>query len=311
VKIFINRKPVVGPWGGGNKSVSLLHKKCAENFEVTTNIGDKDIDLIFCIDPRPDPSGLWYQNFLDYKNNINPNLKIIQRVGDVGSHSKPELTQLVRQTVEISDFMIFPSDWARNYIEFKGSNYCVIPNRSSKIFFNHRKEKNINSKDKIKIVTHHWSKNPKKGFDVYQGLGQFISENDTNLEFTYIGRFPDDVERKGIKIIEPQDDASLSKMLSEFDIYMTASLEEAGANHVLEGIAAGLPIVYRKNGGSIQEYCSRYGIEYDHNIQSLFSSINKVTSMYPLYKNMSMSYNENLEMSIDTYIDVIKGVMIE
>jgi hypothetical protein len=100
-------------------------------------------------------------------------------------------------------------------------------------------------------------------------------------------------------------------MLSEFDIYMTASLEEAGANHVLEGIAAGLPIVYRKNGGSIQEYCSRYGIEYDHNIQSLFSSINKVTSMYPLYKNMSMSYNENLEMSIDTYIDVIKGVMIE
>ena len=100
MKIFINRKPVVGPWGGGNKSVSLLHKKCAENFEVTTNIGDKDIDLIFCIDPRPDPSGLWYQNFLDYKNNINPNLKIKQRLGDVGSHKYFLITEKKRILIQ-------------------------------------------------------------------------------------------------------------------------------------------------------------------------------------------------------------------
>ena len=43
MKIYINRQPVTGPWGGGNKTVTLLHEKCKKEFEITDNINDPDI----------------------------------------------------------------------------------------------------------------------------------------------------------------------------------------------------------------------------------------------------------------------------
>lgn len=308
MKIYINREPVSGPWGGGNKTVTLLHEKCKKEFDVTTDITESDIDLIFCIDPRPNPAGIWYQDFINYRNNINPRVKIIQRVGDVGSHSKPELTQLVKQTIQMSDFIIFPSDWARVYIGYEKKNYCIVPNRSSKVFFKNRSYAKKLLNEKIKIVTHHWSKNKKKGFDVYEALGKFIKENETSLEFTYIGRYPEDSKSEGIDVIRPQPDEKLSEMLPSFDIYMTASIEEAGANHVLEALAAGLPVVYRKGGGSIQEYCSQYGVEYDHSLQSLIEAITSVNKSYDLHKKLAMNYQESLDTSIDAYLDVIKEV---
>ena len=54
--------------------------------------------LIFCFDPRPNESGIWYQHFLNYRQAHNA--KIIQRVGDLGTHGKPELTELVKFTID-------------------------------------------------------------------------------------------------------------------------------------------------------------------------------------------------------------------
>ena len=39
------------------------------------------------------------------------------------------------------------------------------------------------------------------------------------------------------------DELNLSLTLPSHDIYLTASLEEAGANHVLEALACGLPVL--------------------------------------------------------------------
>ena len=54
----------------------------------------------------------------------------------------------------------------------------------------------------------------------------------------------------------------LSLELPKYHIYLTASEEEAGANHVLEAAAAGLPIIYRNTGGSIVDYCHSMGEVY-------------------------------------------------
>ena len=85
---------------------------------------------------------------------------------------------------------------------------------------------------------------------------------------------------------------------------MTASLEEAGANHVLEALAAGLPIVYHENGGSISEYCSEYGVSFRDNT-SLISSILSVRDNYKIYKNRVLSYNQSIDRTIDAYMDII------
>ncbi len=289
---------MTGPWGGGNKTVeslvSLMIKK--ENI-VTFDLKDRDIDVIFCMDPRPNSKGEWYQNFINYRNE-NPRTKIVQRVGDVGTHSKPELTNLVNQSTRISDFNIFPSTWAKDYISYEKENYAIIPNRPKLEFFNFRKHGNI--KEKVRIVTHHWSTNPKKGFDVYE----HISRNRRDIEFTYIGRLPENIDLENTKKIEPMNSKELARELPKHDIYLTASVEEAGANHVLEAMAAGLPVIYHSSGGSIPEYCNGYGIEYS-SISNLDEKIDAMVSNFKKYKKNVMSYNQKIEDTIEEYGRII------
>ena len=308
MKVYLNRSPVKGPWGGGNKTLGILSQKLSKDTEIklTFDLSEKDIDIIFCIDPKPDNKGIWYQNFIDYKQNVNKNVKIIQRVGDLGTHRGPEITNLVGQTINISDHLIFPSNWARKAIGFKKNNYSIIQNKPMSIFYENRRLNSEINKDKIKIVTHHWSDNPKKGFETYQSFGELIKKRE-DISFTYIGRYNENYSSSGIEIIKPKDTDELSSMLPEYDIYLTASELEAGANHVLEGLAAGLPVIYKSGGGSIDEYCFDFGIEFNEAID-LEKSIFACVENYSLLKEKLSRYNQTLEEQIDYYIKIIKNV---
>jgi len=307
MKIYLNRKPVAGPWGGGNKTLSkLCDAIIARGHELVFNL-QEGIDLIFCYDPRPDSSGVWYQNFINYKNN-NPETRLIQRVGDVGTHSKPELTQLLRQIIDIgtTDFFIFPSTWARQQIGHHSENFKVIQNRPLDVFYNHRSQKQLG--DTIKIVTHHWSTNEKKGFVFYEQLYKFMKSNkvlERQFELTYIGRYNSQYKHDGWNLLDPVDKIALSQILSEHDIYLTASIEEAGANHVLEAMAAGLPVIYHNDGGSISEYCKDYGIGYSSN-KEFKLAIKKIVYDYENYKQNALRYNEKINTTIDKYIQCIE-----
>jgi glycosyltransferase involved in cell wall biosynthesis len=300
MKVYINREPVTGPWGGGNKTVTKLFERLSEQHEVVFNLCP-DIDLIFCIDPRPNNYGEWYQHFLNYRGQFQKT-KIIQRVGDLGTHSKPQLTEMVKQAVLYSDFIIFPSKWAKEWLGYSKDNYRIVYNCPLEIFYENRSN-NMEIDGKIKLVSHHWSTNPKKGFDMYKKLDEFVGEND-KFEFTYIGRKPDDLILKNSTYISPIDAEQLSKILPRNDIYITASIEEAGANHVLESLAAGLPVVYHKDGGSILDYCEDYGEQYS-NFEEMVSSIEKVADNYKLYKEKVLCYNDKIDNVIEKYMEVI------
>ena len=305
MKIYVNRRPVTGPWGGGNKTVTALANKLEElGHEVVFKLCE-GIDIIFCFDPRPNAAFEWYQHFLDYK--IQFGAKIIQRVGDCGTHGKPELTLLVGKSALLSDFLIFPSQWARDFVAFAKTPNAIIENAPLVEFYNNRNQK-INPLEKVRIVTHHWSTNPKKGFEYYKFLDDYLTNNDTNIEFTYIGRIPEDLKFKTVNYHEPTGDNDLlSKLISQSDIYLTASEEEAGANHVLEALACGIPIIYHEKGGSIVDYCKDYGIEYKCP-ESLLDAINKMSQNYEHFKKNALKFDRTIDNVIDEYIEVINNV---
>jgi glycosyltransferase involved in cell wall biosynthesis len=258
MKIYFNRRPVFGPWGGGSKILSAIINACtSKGHEVYAEeeiFSTKGIDVLVCVDPRPNQ----FVNFVDlinYKNTNNS--KLIQRVGDLGTHGKPELLRIIEQTTNFADAIIFPSNWAANKFNRHLEKIEIIANAPLKNFFCEEPRPPINKVPKI--ISHHWSNNAMKGFDIYEKLDKFCKQTGS-AEFTYIGRAPNELSLTNH--IQPLDVNDLAIEIKKHDIYITASKYEAGANHVLEAIAVGLPVLYHREGGSINEYCGSRGIAY-------------------------------------------------
>ena len=304
MKIYINRKPKNGPWGGGAKTINKLWATLEDRGHKVVGKLQEDIDVIFCFDPRPNHRGEWYQNFLDYRD-LYPGTKIVQRVGDLGTHSKPHLTTLVKQTLGMSDYFIFPSQWSKDWIEYDGENCEVINNAPMKIFYQNRNLETTLS-DKISVVTHHWSTNPKKGFDLYQEFEKWCEP--TNIDFYYIGQLPPGVQFKNY--IKPVSSDVLASALPKFDIYLTASEEEAGANHVLEAMAAGLPILFKDTGGSIVDYCQDYGESYS-DYGSMIVRLRNMISNFEKYKKNVLTYDDVNDTVVNRYCKIIEEIRHE
>ena len=52
-----------------------------------------------------------------------------------------------------------------------------------------------------------------------------------------------------IKLIPPVDSEKLAQILRKHDIYITASENDPCSNSLIEGLACGLPAIYRNSGG--------------------------------------------------------------
>ena len=298
MKIYFNRRPVQGPWGGGSKILSSIITECLNRQyqlffedEINTNI---NFDIMFCIDPRPSP--LVDFGMLLRKKFMQPNVKLIQRVGDLGTHGKPEFFELIKASTQRSDILIFPSNWAKDYLNSQ-KKYYIIQNAPLKEFIIDKKN-NFNE-DSLNIVSHHWSDNKFKGFDIYKQLNEYCKDE---LKFTFIGRKPVDLEIKNY--IPPQDVKGLISELPKHDVYITASKYEAGANHVLEAMALGLPVLYHKDGGSINEYCKDFGIQYENFEELIYILENKKELLQNIANNMSYT-RSSIDMAKE-YVDLFE-----
>ena len=55
LKLAINRKPISGPWGGGNNFVKAVYSSVPSDVQLTNVLSD-DVDAIFVMDPRKEGS---------------------------------------------------------------------------------------------------------------------------------------------------------------------------------------------------------------------------------------------------------------
>jgi len=193
------------------------------------------------------------------------------------------VNKLIFRSNEIADVTIFISNWLANYFIKKGFNkpYKVIYNGCNSNYFYPKKKREVG--DVIRLVTHHWSSNWMKGFDIYTELDKLL-ENRDDIEFTYIGRYNENYKTKNTKIIPPLYGKALGDELRKHDIYLTASRWEPCGMHHIEGARSGLPVLYHKDGGGINESCRNYGFEYN-DIPSLLKGIEKIRTEFREYRN--------------------------
>jgi len=304
LKISINYKIHNSSWGGGNQFVKSLEKHGKElGHDVKFDLKDNDIDIILLIDPRSYNQGIPYSLFeiFIYVLFINPKALIVHRINECDERKNTRnINFLLRESNKLADHTIFISSWLKELdIYQKGKPSSVILNGADQEYFNNFKNKNWDKKSPLKIVTHHWSANYRKGFDVYEKLDNLLLNKnwENKIEFTYIGNLPDGFKFKKSKHLPPMNGKKLGEELSRHHIYITASQNEPAGMHHIEGVLCGLPIIYR-NSGALPEYCEYFGIAFENN--NFIPAIENMFLKYDIYKEKTGIYkNNSLKMTTE------------
>ena len=285
-KVAIGYRDVVGPWGGGNRFVKSLKNELIKNgFVYTSNLKDKDIDIILLTDPRFRLRHVSFSiaQIIFYKFFVNPKVKVIHRVNECDERKNTNyMNKLLIKANWCADYTVFVGTWLTELKCWKENirtPYRVILNGSDKKIFNNSGYKCWEKKGPIKLVTHHWGGNLMKGFDIYSKIDQMLNEKKwkSKISFTYIGNLPKGFEFQNVKYIKPLDGLELAKELKKHHVYLTASINEPGGNHQNEGALCGLPLLYR-DSGCMPEYCEGFGIMF--NEETFVSSLLKMRKDY-------------------------------
>ena len=314
MKVSIGSKIIDGPWGGGNLFVVNLKEFLIKNgHKVIHNLSEKDIDIILLTDPRSrkeSSSTFNHKDVLEYIKYINPNTSVIQRINECDERKGTKhINQFYLEASNCSHHIVFVSDWLREiYLNLGLSKLktSVIMSGADKNIFNQSNLAKFNRK-KIKFVTHHWSSHKNKGFDIYLKFDNLLDKPEyKNLEFTYIGNVPKDLNFKNIKVSEPLAGFELASKIKENNIYITASKFEPSGNHHIEAAQCGLPILYYQSGG-IPEYCEGYGIPFnDENFEEKLNLI--IDNYFKIQLNL-INYPFSADLMCEEYLEKFYEVL--
>jgi len=310
MKIAIGSKIQEGPWGGGNQFLKNFKDYFEDkNHKIFFDLKEKNLDIILMTDPRPKSISATFNHF-DIYNYIskNPDTIVIHRVNECDE--RKNTSGVNKNLVYANDFVdhtIFISSWLKNlfskYKNFDENNSNVILNGANNKIFNNSNYENKTTK-KFKIVTHHWSSHPNKGFDYYKYLDNLLKSNDSfsrEFEFTFIGNLPDKFKFEQSNYIPAKSGDELSKLLKQNHIYLTASINEPGGNHQNEGLNCGLPVLYL-DSGCMKEYCEGFGLAYTK--INMKDKILEIKNRFNEFKNKVLTYNINSVLMCKKYEEV-------
>lgn len=243
-RVSIIREFKKPPYGGGNQFMLALKKGFLDlGVEVYNNKINSEIDA-YIFDSS------WLDKDLLKKLRKVKGAKVAHRIdGPIQLYRGSDSTaddEIFELNKEFATVTIIQSQFTlKKLLElgYQPVNPVVIHNSiNPDIFFpKPTREKG----DKIRVVSASWSDNPKKGGSVYKWLDDNL--NFDKVEYSFVGRIKEPL--KNINIIPPVDSSKLAEILRGQDIYITASENDPCSNSLIEGLACGLPAIYRNLGG--------------------------------------------------------------
>ena len=286
-RVAFNMRPLDRPWGGGNwwltQIVGHLRK---QGYDVRFDL-KRDPDCIVVVDPRVGGNVVFGHKEIARHKARHRGVRCLHRINEGDMHrGTPMMDEPLAEVNEVADHTIFISEWIRDYHAkrwFDRSRpHSVILNGANPTIFNAAGSEELPESGPMRLVTHHWSNNPRKGFDVYAEVDRLIAEGQLDgVELWVIGRWPDGIEWRAARTFEPVAGPELAALLRQGHVYLTASRFEAGAMHFIEGVQCGLPLIYHDDGGGIVELGRRYGIGFRDDIAA---AITTMRDRYPEFR---------------------------
>ncbi len=285
LRVAINMEPTSGPYGGGNQFVSQLSAYLRENGHKVYYKLMRGLTHIVLIDPRPFKTirfGL--EDIRAYKEK-HPEVVCIHRINECDMRKGTNnVDDMLREANRLADHTVFISEWLRDYFidrwfSFQSPHSVIQNGADNSIFFSGEPE--TFPIRPFRIVTHHWSKNWKKGFRVYKQVDDLIADGLlAGFELRVIGNWPEEITWRSAVTYPPTAGRELADLLRENHAYLTASEWEPCGMHHVEGAQCGLPLIYHCDGGGIVEFGKRYGIEFEDDVKSALKQMRDQYSIY-------------------------------
>lgn len=316
MNIALSLKTSSGPTGGGISFLNnLIFGLELKGHRVFFDLASKEIDIIMILDPRwkhPN-SAFSSKDVLRYINSINSNVIVVHRINECDERKNTRfMNKKLRQINYLADASVFVGKWlldlkVTNEFSFHDLD-IVIRNGADKSIYNNDNFKPWIGDGPLKLVTHHWSGNRMKGFDIYERLDSLLSQKEfrAKFSFTYIGNLPKNFVFKNSVHVQPLHGELLAMKIKEHHGYVTASINEPGGNHQNEGAACGLPLLYRRSG-CLPEYCEGYGVLFDEN--NFEAKLIEFHNTYGDYVNIMSTYPNTSDVMVNNYLNFFEFLL--
>lgn len=211
-------------------------------------------------------------------------VKIVCRLNECDARKgTAHVDNMFRRMAPQFDGTVFVSSWLRDYFGDWPGKSCVIHNGVDRKLFRPRPNIRLYDRARTRIVAHHWSNNPLKGFDFYEKLDRFAHEHDEYV-FHYIGRDRGTFKGKNTIVTPACHGEALASALAEprtsSEVYVTASRFDPGPNHVLEALSCGLRVLSHADGGGAVEFAGA-----EHTYSSFEQLQSMLANQYAIEKN--------------------------
>jgi len=264
--VAFNVRPRSGPYGGANQWATQLTAALRRaGYRIVHRLGP-DVDLVM-------GTHLGLSGRLEFSweavaaaKRDNPRLRVIQRINDNDVRKGTnEMAAVLSAANATADHTVFVSAWLRDHhaahwFDAKQPHSVIEPGADPAVF-HPIGQRPWSPGQTMRIVTHHWSDNPAKGFDVYAAIDAAIADGRLpGCEFWMIGRWPQDLVWPAARTFPPASGPRLAALLRQCHVYVTASRHEPGAMHPVEGVQCGLPLLYHAETGGTVALGERCGV---------------------------------------------------
>ena len=271
--IALNLKPRSGSWGGANQWTSQLVRYLKYNgWRVRFDL-DGDADVVVMTHTGLSNATTFGWAAVDRFKKSRPGVRCLHRINDNDIRKETaEMDILLADNNRVADHTVFVSQWLRDHHAARwfdaARSHSVITPGADPRFFHPIGNQQPRTGEAIRLVTHHWSDNWKKGFDVYRDIDGLIADQfSRKYELWVIGRWPADLKWKSARTFGPASGKKLAALLRQCHGYVSASRFEPGAMHVAEGLQCGLPLLYHRDSGGTVEQGFRYGMEITDDLE--------------------------------------------
>lgn len=313
-RVAFNMRPARGPWGGSSPFVEQLQAHLERRGYATGFALRGQVDVIVLIDPRPDLQNKAFgvEEIVAYKKR-HPGVRVLHRVNECDQRKATSfMDDLLTSANRIADSTVFISEWLRDYHATRWFDrarpHATIYNGADPRVFHPVGVRAWSAADgAFRLVTHHWSDNPLKGFDVYRQVDDLIADGRLpGVELRVIGRWPEQTSWRAARTYPPTRGADLADKLRECHAYLTASRWEPCGMHHVEGAQCGLPLLYHEDGGGIVEAGARYGIGFREDVGA---AVQAMRARYTDFRTRVLRNIPSGDRMALEYVDVIQQLI--